>query len=67
MYQKLPSFFFITLLMQFMMPAKAQLQTNKKLFSSLPSSYTGITFRNDIQENKISITIRMNTSILVRE
>ena len=51
MYQKLPSFFFITLLMQFMMPAKAQLQTNKKLFSSLPSSYTGITFRNDIQEN----------------
>lgn len=43
-------FFFSALLMSFMAPAQAQQQNAIKVFSSLPPAFTGVDFRNDINE-----------------
>jgi hypothetical protein len=46
-----PSFLLTVFLQLFLLSANAQAVTEKKLFTTLPSSYTGVKFRNDILEN----------------
>lgn len=48
---KNPTIFLLLLLFQLPFSKVAKSQTEKKLFSSLPSSYTGVTFRNEIYES----------------
>lgn len=51
MNKKIFFFLFANIYLICWIPALSQTPTSKKLFTSLPSSYTGVNFRNDIYED----------------